>query len=112
MDNILCKIYKTTEEFFNKKWKYHFWNPSKIKFIVLYNISDSRVLLRVDYNVPMNQGKITDDLRITETLKTIDFILRNNPLYLVILSHLGRPNGSKNLKYSLKPICDHLSHLL
>jgi 3-phosphoglycerate kinase len=44
----------------------------------------------------MNQGKITDDLRITETLKTIDFILRNNPLYLIILSHLGRPNGSKN----------------
>ena len=76
------------------------------------NFKGKRVLVRVDFNVPMNEQKeITDTTRITETLPTIHKILNDggNP---ILMSHLGRPNGEINSKYSLAPVAQCLSHLL
>jgi phosphoglycerate kinase len=80
------------------------------------SFSNKNVLLRVDYNVPLlkKNGKLTvgDDVRIAESLKTINFILQQKPSRLVLMSHLGRPDGKNNPKFSLKPVVAHLSKLL
>ncbi len=73
-----------------------------------------RVLVRVDFNVPMSkeeQGKITDDKRIVESLPTIKKIISEGGK-CILMSHLGRPKGEANLKYSLKPVAEHLAKLL
>jgi phosphoglycerate kinase len=70
------------------------------------------VLLRADYNVPLTKtGKIGDDLRIKASLPTIKYLIEQN-CKVVIISHLGRPDGKKNAKYSLEPVADRLSRLL
>jgi len=74
-------------------------------------INGKRVLVRVDFNVPLEGGKITDDKRITESLRTIKAITDNGGK-CILMSHLGRPKGEKNEKYSLKPIAEHLGKLL
>ena len=72
----------------------------------------SRVFLRCDFNVPLDEfGNITDDRRIRMALPTIKFLLDNN-CKIVIGSHLGRPKGEFNEKFSLKPVAKRLSHLL
>jgi phosphoglycerate kinase len=71
-----------------------------------------RVFVRVDFNVPQDESlKITDDTRIRESLKTIRF-LSDAGAKVVLCSHLGRPKGKKNEKYSLKPVAARLSELL
>lgn len=70
------------------------------------------VLLRTDYNVPIKDGKITSDLRIRASLPTIKLILAKSAKNIVIISHLGRPEGSKNPELSLKPVAAHLQTLL
>ncbi|MCL5774410.1 MAG: phosphoglycerate kinase, partial [Firmicutes bacterium] len=70
-----------------------------------------RVLMRVDFNVPMKDGRITDDSRIRATLPTIRYILEKNAI-LILMSHLGRPDGKVVDKYSLKPVSVRLSELL
>lgn len=76
------------------------------------DVSGQRVLLRVDYNVPMNaELKITDDTRITATLPTINYLI-NHGAKVIICSHLGRPNGQVDTKLSLRPILARLSKLL
>ena len=72
-----------------------------------------RALIRVDYNVPMDKktGAITDTLRIAASLDTIRYILDNGGS-AILLSHLGRPDGQVNPKYSLKPVADALAGLL
>lgn len=79
-----------------------------IKDIDVYN---KRVLLRVDFNVPVKDGVITDDNRIKEELPTIKYLL-DNGAKLIIMSHLGRPEGEVNLKYSLKPTAVRLGEYL
>jgi phosphoglycerate kinase len=74
-------------------------------------LSGKRVLLRADFNVPIKDGKVSDDTRIRETPPTIEKIL-NAGGSLVICSHLGRPKGTPNLKYSLRPASERLSELL
>ncbi|MEO8513679.1 MAG: phosphoglycerate kinase [Ignavibacteria bacterium] len=77
-------------------------------------IKSKRVLVRVDFNVPMSketEGKITDDKRIVESLPTIKKVISEGGK-LILMSHMGRPKGEKNLKYSLRPIAIHLSELL
>ncbi|HEY3056099.1 MAG TPA: phosphoglycerate kinase [Thermoanaerobaculia bacterium] len=73
--------------------------------------SGSRVFYRVDYNVPMDGTRITDATRIEETMPTLN-VLRDRGAALVIASHLGRPKGKHDEKYSLKPIRDRLSKML
>jgi phosphoglycerate kinase len=66
----------------------------------------------VDYNVPIVDGLITDITRISSTISTIEYILKKNSNNIIIISHLGRPEGKKNKKYSLEPISKKLSELI
>ena len=76
------------------------------------DLKGKRVLLRVDFNVPLNDnGVITDTTRITEALPTINYILKQGAK-LVVMSHLGRPEGKVDLKYSLLPVARKLIELL
>ncbi|MEZ4636509.1 MAG: phosphoglycerate kinase [Caldilineaceae bacterium] len=71
-----------------------------------------RALVRVDFNVPQDdQGNISDDARIQAALPTINY-LREHGAAVVLMSHLGRPKGGPDPKYSLKPIAEHLGSLL
>lgn len=74
-------------------------------------VTGERVLVRVDFNVPLENGKITDDTRIKETLPTIRY-LRENKAKLILISHLGRPKGKINEKYRLTPVAQRLQELL
>jgi 3-phosphoglycerate kinase len=69
------------------------------------------VLMRADYNVPMEDGKITSDYRIQMSVPTIQYLLEQDAR-IVICSHLGRPDGEPNPKYSLEPVAHELSKLL
>ncbi len=73
--------------------------------------SGARVFYRVDYNVPLEGTRISDATRIEETLATLQF-LRGRGAAIVIASHLGRPKGARNEKYSLKPVREKLAELL
>ena len=70
-----------------------------------------RVLVRVDFNVPIEDGKIKSDVRIVEALPTIEYLLSKRAK-VIVCSHLGRPDGKPNKKYSLKPVFDRLKKLL
>ncbi|MBV6477993.1 MAG: Phosphoglycerate kinase [Ignavibacteria bacterium] len=75
-------------------------------------IKDKRILVRVDFNVPLDEtGTITDDKRIIESLKTIKAIITNGGK-CILMSHLGRPKGEKNNKYSLSVVAEYLSNVL
>ncbi|HXE30380.1 MAG TPA: phosphoglycerate kinase [Terriglobales bacterium] len=75
------------------------------------DLSGRLVLTRVDFNVPMHQGVITDDSRITATLPTLRY-LREHGARTVLCSHLGRPKGKIDLKYTLRPVAEHLERVL
>ncbi|HMF64343.1 MAG TPA: phosphoglycerate kinase [Edaphobacter sp.] len=75
------------------------------------DLTNQRVLIRVDFNVPLKDGRITDDTRIRETLPTIEYALRRQAK-VILCSHLGRPKGKVVETMSLRPIVDHLRNLL
>lgn len=76
------------------------------------DVKNKKVLVRCDFNVPQDDdGNITDDKRIVESLKTIKYLINHNAK-IILCSHLGRPKGEFNEKYSLKPIAKRLSELL
>lgn len=75
-------------------------------------IPNKRILIRVDFNVPMKDGKITNNQRIVGALKTIQFCLENKAKSVVLMSHLGRPDGRPNPKYSLRPVAEEVGRLL
>lgn len=76
------------------------------------DVTGKRVLVRVDFNVPMDENKnITDDTRIRAALPTIEYLINKNAK-VILVSHLGRPKGQFNEKYSLKPVAARLSQLL
>ena len=75
------------------------------------NLSQKKVLLRLDLNVPLDNGKITDTTRIDKILPTINFLLKNE-VKIIILSHVGRPKGKIINELSLKPICEDLKNKL
>lgn len=75
------------------------------------DVFDKKVLLRVDFNVPIEDGKISDDTRIVEALPTINFLLEKGAA-IILMSHLGRPDGEFKMEYSLAPVGDRLKELL
>ncbi|NLV76138.1 MAG: phosphoglycerate kinase [Tissierellia bacterium] len=75
-------------------------------------VKGKRVLVRCDFNVPMDdEGNITDDRRIVSSLPTIEYLIENGAK-VILMSHLGRPKGEANPKYSLAPVARRLSELL
>lgn len=76
-----------------------------------YDFNNKRVLVRVDFNVPLKDGVITNDKRIVESLPTIKYIIENGGS-VVLMSHLGRPKGKYNPEMSLEPVSKRLSELL
>ncbi len=76
------------------------------------DLQGKRVLMRVDYNVPLNdQGEITDDARIVKSLGTVKYCLEKNAR-VILMSHFGRPKGKPDPKMSLKPAAERLSKLI
>jgi phosphoglycerate kinase len=71
-----------------------------------------RVLIRVDFNVPIKNGEIKDDTRIRASLPTIEYALAHHAASVILCSHLGRPKGKPNPEYSLRPVATHLSGLI
>src|SRR6185436_1810601 len=75
------------------------------------DIAGKRVLIRADLNVPLDKGKVSDDTRIVAALPTIRYVLANSATP-ILCSHLGRPKGKPDAKYSLKPVAERLAQLL
>ena len=71
------------------------------------NLNFKKVLLRLDLNVPIKNGVITDETRINKIIPTLEFLIKKNTKILV-LSHVGRPKGKINKDLSLKPICENI----
>ena len=76
------------------------------------DLQGRRVLIRVDFNVPIKGGKIGDDTRIRASLPTIEYALTHGAATVILCSHLGRPKGKPNPEYTLKPVAAQLSELL
>jgi len=83
----------------------------KLKRVQDLTLKGKRVLVRVDYNVPMKGSHIEDNARIRETLKTLEYLVEQNAK-VVLIAHLGRPKGKPEPKYTLKPVAEELSRLL
>jgi phosphoglycerate kinase len=81
------------------------------KTVADVDVKGKKVLMRVDFNVPLDGSKITDDRRIVQALPTIKNVLDRGGR-LILMSHLGRPKGGPEAKFSLKPCADRLSELL
>ena len=76
-----------------------------------FDFTGKKVLVRCDFNVPLEDGKITDDRRISEAVPTIDYLLKNGAA-VILCSHLGRPKGGPTPEFSLRPVANQLSSLL
>uniref|UniRef100_A0A0K0F102 Phosphoglycerate kinase n=1 Tax=Strongyloides venezuelensis TaxID=75913 RepID=A0A0K0F102_STRVS len=84
----------------------------KKKSIDQINVAGKRVLMRVDFNVPLKDGQITNNQRIVAALPTIKYALEKGAKSVVLMSHLGRPDGRKQPQFTLKPVAPVLEQLL
>ncbi len=75
------------------------------------DVKGKRVLVRVDYNVPTKDGKVTDDTRMRAAMPTVNYLLDHGAA-VILFSHLGRPKGGPDPKYSMKPVAEHLQSLM
>lgn len=75
------------------------------------DVDGKKVLVRVDFNVPLKDGQVGDDTRIQAALPTLKYLL-DHQAAVILISHLGRPNGEVKPEFSLKPVADHLSTLI
>ncbi|OWZ83794.1 phosphoglycerate kinase [Natranaerobius trueperi] len=75
------------------------------------DVKGKRVFVRVDYNVPLNDGEITDDTRIQKSLETVEYLI-NQGARIILGSHLGRPKGEIKEEFSMVPVRDRLQELL
>ena len=73
------------------------------------NLRDKKILLRLDLNVPIDKGKITDTTRIDKIIPTLNYLIEKNSK-IIILSHVGRPQGKNIMELSLKPICKDIEN--
>lgn len=85
-----------------------FYNKKTVRDI---DIDNKRVLVRVDYNVPMEDGRVTNLTRVEGTVPTLQYLLKHGAK-VILMSHLGRPKGERNMKYSLEVLVPHLQRLL
>lgn len=85
-----------------------FYNKKTVRDI---DVENKRVLVRVDYNVPMEDGKVTNLTRVEGTIPTLQYLLKKN-CRIVLMSHMGRPKGERNMKYTLEVLVPHLERLL
>ncbi len=75
------------------------------------DVRGKKIIARCDFNVPQKEGEITDDTRIRAALPTIEYLIEEGAA-VILMSHLGRPEGEPNMKYTLKPVAKRLSELL
>ena len=83
-----------------------------MKTIKDINVKDKTILVRVDYNVPLKDGKVENDLRIRASLPTINYLLEHGAKRIILISHLGRPEGKIDPDFTLSPVADSLRKLL
>jgi glyceraldehyde 3-phosphate dehydrogenase len=108
------QIIRLIKEVVKPKLKSKYIENTKIRndyFVENINLFQKKVVCRFDYNVPIINNKVVDDFRIHSTIKTIKYILEQSPKYIVLVSHLGRPNGKEESK-SLKNIIPILEQYL
>ena len=84
---------------------------SEKKMVTDLDVTGKKVLVRVDFNVPIKEGKIKDDTRVTAALPTIQYLLEHGAA-VILMSHLGRPKGQPNLEFTLRPVAEHLAKLV
>lgn len=81
------------------------------KMVTDLDVEGKKVIVRVDFNVPIKDGKITDDTRIRAALPTIEYLLDHGAA-VILMSHLGRPKTKDDLQFSLRPVAEHLGTLI
>lgn len=86
-------------------------NKKNLRDLTDAQLRNKRVLVRVDYNVPLENGRVTDDKRVRETVPTLQYLV-DRGARVILTSHLGRPKGKWNEAMSLKPVADHLATLI